>query len=64
MVWFDLIFNPQVLNREKILREERLGAEMDYMKEFGMDWLEAAKNEELKEKFLSIHPRYPLLVKS
>lgn len=37
---------------------------MEYLKEFGIGWLEAVNNEELKDKFISSHPRYPLLVKS
>ncbi|NXJ00618.1 TBCE protein, partial [Psophia crepitans] len=56
----------EVLNKSEILPAERKGAELDYRKIFGNDWLAAGGNwnpEENKpsEDFLAAHPRYPSL---
>ncbi|XP_041341394.1 tubulin-specific chaperone E isoform X4 [Pyrgilauda ruficollis] len=56
----------EVLNNCEILPAERRGAELDYRKIFGKDWLEAGGHwnpEENKpsEEFLAAHPRYPTL---
>ncbi|XP_075564488.1 tubulin-specific chaperone E [Pelecanus crispus] len=56
----------EFLNKSEILPAERKGAELDYRKIFGNDWLAAGGNwnpEEDKpsEEFLAAHPRYPAL---
>ncbi|XP_010157559.1 PREDICTED: tubulin-specific chaperone E [Eurypyga helias] len=56
----------EVLNKSEILPDERKGAELDYRKVFGKDWLAAGGNwnpDENKpsEEFLAAHPRYPAL---
>ncbi|NXS51286.1 TBCE protein, partial [Brachypteracias leptosomus] len=56
----------EVLNKSEILPAERKGAELDYRKIFGNDWLAAGGHwnpEENKpsEEFLAAHPRYPAL---
>lgn len=55
----------QKLNGIQILREERKGAEYDYLKKYGRNWLDINK-EENKDKlvadFISVHPRYPALI--
>ncbi|OXB71764.1 UNVERIFIED_CONTAM: hypothetical protein H355_004193 [Colinus virginianus] len=56
----------EVLNKSEIFPEERKGAELDYRKIFGKDWLAAgghwdpARNKP-SEEFLAAHPRYPSL---
>ncbi|XP_048794331.1 tubulin-specific chaperone E [Lagopus muta] len=53
----------EVLNKSEIFPDERRGAELDYRKIFGKDWLEAgghwdpARNKP-SEEFLAAHPRY------
>ncbi|KAM9017959.1 tubulin-specific chaperone E isoform 2-T2 [Ara ararauna] len=56
----------EVLNKSEILPAERKGAELDYRKIFGNDWLAAGGNwnpekNNPSEEFLAAHPRYPLL---
>ncbi|NXN12679.1 TBCE protein, partial [Indicator maculatus] len=56
----------EVLNKSEILPAERRGAELDYRKIFGNDWLAAGGNwnpekNKPSEEFLAAHPRYPLL---
>ncbi|KAK6632446.1 hypothetical protein RUM44_007488 [Polyplax serrata] len=51
----------QVLNGQQVLRDERKGAEIDYLKRFGTTWL-ALKTEDERKKFNAIHPRYMQLV--
>ncbi|NXY84395.1 TBCE protein, partial [Alcedo cyanopectus] len=56
----------KVLNNSEILPAERKGAELDYRKIFGKDWLAAGGNwdpekNKLSEEFLAAHPRYPAL---
>ncbi|XP_072188003.1 tubulin-specific chaperone E isoform X2 [Excalfactoria chinensis] len=56
----------EVLNKSEIFPDERRGAELDYRKIFGKDWLAAgghwdpARNKP-SEEFLAAHPRYPSL---
>lgn len=50
----------------QILPAERRGAELDYRKIFGKDWLEAGghwnpEKNKPSEEFLAAHPRYPTL---
>ncbi|XP_063773632.1 tubulin-specific chaperone E [Pseudophryne corroboree] len=57
----------KVLNKTEILLKEREGAELDYRKKFGFDWLKAGgnQNSELNNpsmEFLIEHPRYITLV--
>ncbi|XP_054281832.1 tubulin-specific chaperone E [Macrosteles quadrilineatus] len=53
----------QILNGSPVTKGDRRGAEMEYLKEHGREWLECTKNEELKAQFVAKHPRYPLLIK-
>ncbi|XP_075059418.1 tubulin-specific chaperone E isoform X2 [Mixophyes fleayi] len=57
------------LNRTEILAQERKGAELDYRKMFGNDWLKAGgnQNSELNHpsmEFLIEHPRYNALIET
>lgn len=61
------ISNLKYLNKTEILPKERRGAELDYRKMFGIDWLKAGGNRksELNNPsltFLMEHPRYITLV--
>ncbi|NXC05812.1 TBCE protein, partial [Orthonyx spaldingii] len=56
----------EVLNNCEILPAERRGAELDYRKIFGKDWLEAGghwnpEKNKPSEEFLAAHPRYSAL---
>ncbi|KAM9241296.1 tubulin-specific chaperone E isoform 2-T3 [Leptosomus discolor] len=56
----------EVLNKSEILPAERKGAELDYRKIFGSDWLAAGghwnpEKNKPSEEFLAAHPRYPSL---
>ncbi|NXO01253.1 TBCE protein, partial [Rhinopomastus cyanomelas] len=56
----------EVLNHSQILPADRKGAELDYRKIFGNDWLAAGGNwnpekNNPSEEFLAAHPRYPSL---
>ncbi|NXD79779.1 TBCE protein, partial [Halcyon senegalensis] len=56
----------EVLNKSEILPAERKGAELDYRKIFGKDWLAAGGNwdpekNKPSDEFLAAHPRYPSL---
>ncbi|NXU57116.1 TBCE protein, partial [Turnix velox] len=56
----------QVLNKSEILPAERKGAELDYRKIFGKDWLAAGgswnpEKNKPSEEFLAAHPRYSSL---
>ncbi|XP_077342651.1 tubulin-specific chaperone E isoform X8 [Lithobates pipiens] len=62
------IANLKYLNKTEILPEERRGAELDYRKMFGIDWLKAGGSHKsefsnLSLMFLEEHPRYTALVK-
>ena len=64
----------KVFNRTKFSRQERKGAEIDYLKKFGKQWLELAGSEgssltpdqlaSNKNAFLVEHPRFTELVQS
>ncbi|XP_074846244.1 tubulin-specific chaperone E isoform X2 [Carettochelys insculpta] len=54
------------LNKSEIFPDERKGAELDYRKLFGNEWLAAGGNQNPdknrpNEEFLAAHPRYQLL---
>lgn len=49
----------KMFNRTPISGEERKGAEIDYMKKFGKEWLNRAAN---KDSFCREHPRYDWFV--
>ncbi|XP_010129905.1 PREDICTED: tubulin-specific chaperone E, partial [Buceros rhinoceros silvestris] len=56
----------EVLNKSEILPAVRKGAELDYRKIFGNEWLAAGGNcdpekNHPSEQFLADHPRYPSL---
>ncbi|NWH82223.1 TBCE protein, partial [Piaya cayana] len=56
----------EVLNKCEILPAERKGAELDYRKIFGKEWLAAGghwdpEKNKPSEEFLAAHPRYPSL---
>ncbi len=55
----------KVLNSTEIFRTERHGAELDYFKKFGIEYLDIVeKNDEKQlEDFFRVHPRYPEFVK-
>lgn len=55
-----------ILNRTIVNVAERLGAEVDYLKRFGHEWIEANKLEDKTKlnDFKYNHPTYEKLVKS
>ncbi|RXN01620.1 Tubulin-specific chaperone E [Acipenser ruthenus] len=58
----------QVFNKSNILPDERRGAELDYHKIFGKEWLEAGGHQDQEknrpsEAFTAQHPRYQILIK-
>ncbi|XP_029449707.1 tubulin-specific chaperone E isoform X2 [Rhinatrema bivittatum] len=60
------ISNLKFLNRSQIFPQERQGAELDYRKIFGNDWLQAGGNQDPEKnrpnkEFLADHPRYEFL---
>ena len=48
----------------QIVPDDRKGAECDYMKMFGLEWLEAGGGSEPSREFIIQHPRYLSLVQS
>lgn len=48
----------------QVLPEERRGAELDYLKLFGEEWLKAGGPGPVSNEFLHNHPRYLQLVES
>ncbi|XP_031732452.1 tubulin-specific chaperone E [Anarrhichthys ocellatus] len=50
------------LNNCEILRKERRGAELDYIKMFGVEWLKAGGRSQPSAQFISQHPRYLSLI--
>ncbi|OWF42186.1 tubulin-specific chaperone E-like [Mizuhopecten yessoensis] len=55
-------------NRTKVTKEERRGAEIDYLKRFGQLWIKSGgsqddKNKKPSTEFTSQHPRYQDLVR-
>ncbi|KAF5288067.1 hypothetical protein FQR65_LT12117 [Abscondita terminalis] len=57
------IGNLQTFNGAPLRIEERKGAEYDYIKKYGLDWLIAQKNPVKKAQFLKRHNRYEELIK-
>ncbi|XP_061129247.1 tubulin-specific chaperone E isoform X2 [Syngnathus typhle] len=51
-----------VLNGSDVPPQERKGAEYDYLKMFGEEWLRAAGQSQLSQEFANRHPRYRSLV--
>uniref|UniRef100_A0A3Q0SFK8 Tubulin-specific chaperone E n=1 Tax=Amphilophus citrinellus TaxID=61819 RepID=A0A3Q0SFK8_AMPCI len=43
--------------------EDRRGAELDYIKMFGEEWLKAGGQNQLSSQFICQHPRYQALIK-
>ncbi|XP_030580415.1 tubulin-specific chaperone E [Archocentrus centrarchus] len=52
-----------VLNGSEIHAEDRRGAELDYIKMFGEEWLKAGGQNQLSSQFICQHPRYQALIK-
>jgi len=52
----------KLLNAQEISHEERRGAEYDYLKQFGLEWLNASNNEAAELEFCQRHPRYKDLI--
>ncbi|KAK0085825.1 hypothetical protein PV325_004352 [Microctonus aethiopoides] len=54
----------KLLNNTEIARDERNGAEWDYLKLFANEWLQVNIDgmEERKNEFITNHPRYPALI--
>jgi len=52
------------LNRSAILHGERRGAELDYLRKYGKEWLqiENGVQQNLRDDFLRSHPRYLQLI--
>ncbi|XP_068582899.1 tubulin-specific chaperone E [Cebidichthys violaceus] len=50
------------LNNCEILHKERRGAEIDYIKMFGEEWLKAGGRSQPSTQFISEHPRYLSLI--
>lgn len=48
----------------QIFREDRRGAELDYLKLFGEAWLKAGGPSQLSSEFIREHPQYQALVQS
>ncbi|XP_040891355.1 tubulin-specific chaperone E [Toxotes jaculatrix] len=51
-----------VLNSCEIHPEERRGAELDYIKMFGLEWLKAGGRSQPSAQFTCRHPRYQSLI--
>ena len=52
----------KMFNRSEIKSQERKGAEIDYMKKFGKEWLSYCEKKEENQAFIKQHPRYLTLV--
>ncbi|XP_041353725.1 tubulin-specific chaperone E-like [Gigantopelta aegis] len=57
----------QTCQKTQVLAKERRGAEIDYLKRFGPDWVKAGGNEDsaknnVSPEFLQQHPRYMELI--
>ncbi|KAK0134076.1 Tubulin-specific chaperone E [Merluccius polli] len=58
-----------ILNKSRVLQEDRRGAELDYIKMFGEEWLKSGGHRDPAQnqpsaQFTSMHPRYlPLIQK-
>lgn len=53
-----------MFNGALIKSAERKGAEYDYIKKYGLEWLSVKDNPEQKLTFLSKYNRYEELIKS
>uniref|UniRef100_A0A8C5CQ02 Tubulin-specific chaperone E n=1 Tax=Gadus morhua TaxID=8049 RepID=A0A8C5CQ02_GADMO len=58
-----------VLNKSRVLPDDRRGAELDYIKTFGLEWLASGGNRDPAENrpsatFTCTHPRYLPLIQS
>ncbi|KAM9314727.1 tubulin-specific chaperone E isoform 1-T1 [Pholidichthys leucotaenia] len=51
-----------VLNNSEITHEDRRGAELDYIKMFGEEWLKAGGRSQPNSHFCQQHPRYQTLI--
>ncbi|GLD71884.1 tubulin-specific chaperone E, partial [Lates japonicus] len=51
-----------VLNSSEIYPEDRRGAELDYIKMFGEEWLKAGGRSQASAQFTCLHPRYQSLI--
>ncbi|XP_077428152.1 tubulin-specific chaperone E isoform X1 [Vanacampus margaritifer] len=52
----------RVLNGSDVHPQERKGAECDYLKMFGEEWLQARGRSQLSQEFANRHPRYSSLI--
>uniref|UniRef100_A0A8C2IRA0 Tubulin-specific chaperone E n=1 Tax=Cyprinus carpio TaxID=7962 RepID=A0A8C2IRA0_CYPCA len=57
----------ELLDMRKVLSDERRGAELDYCKKFGLDWLKAGGHSDPEKnhpntEFMSEHPRFLALL--
>lgn len=57
------IANLKIANGTEIEKVERFGAEVDFLKKYGLEYLEAVKEAEKLEAFFKKCPRYQELVK-
>ncbi|XP_046627613.1 tubulin-specific chaperone E [Neodiprion virginianus] len=51
------------LNGTEVWQDERTGAEYDYLKLFGKQWLDTESIPEKRVEFITEHPQYPSLIK-
>ncbi|CAH2002582.1 unnamed protein product [Acanthoscelides obtectus] len=58
------IKNLKTINGSTIKREERYGAEIDYLKKYALEWIDVQNNPEARSKFLLEHNRYLELIES
>lgn len=56
--------NPRFHSLPQISPEDRRGAELDYIKMFGEEWLKAGGRSQLSSQFTLQHPRYLSLIDS
>ncbi|XP_031356946.1 tubulin-specific chaperone E-like [Photinus pyralis] len=56
------IGNLQVLNGAVLRSDERKGAEYDYIKKYGLEWLSVQSDAERKLQFIRQHNRYETLI--
>nr|CAH7733567.1 unnamed protein product [Callosobruchus chinensis] len=56
------IKNLKTINGSTIKREERFGAEIDYLKKYALEWMDVQKNPEARSNFLLEHNRYLELI--
>lgn len=52
----------KMFNRTIVSSKERKGAEIDYMKMFGKNWLKSIEPNSDKDSFIREHPRYAKLI--